>query len=98
MCLPMLDRAACAGYLPAQMRVGYYVVGYWITDEQFWPSRRKLAVSALAMLLVAAKRSSDSIDALLCTLARDPVVFSESRGVPPLPSERVKVALIEAAR
>jgi len=34
----------------------------------------------------------------LFTLARDPVVFSESRGVPPLPSERVKVALIEAAR
>jgi hypothetical protein len=96
--LPLLERAADSGYLPAQLRFGNYVVGYWYTDEMFWPKKQKVAIVALAMLRVAAKRSPGSDEPLLRVLAKDPVVFRESDGVPALPAPWVKAALAEAAR
>jgi hypothetical protein len=95
--LPLLERAANSGYLPAQLRFGSYVVGYWYTDEMFWPQRPQVATLALAMLRVAAKRSPDSKESLVRILAKDPVVFRESDGVPALPAPWVKAALAEAA-
>jgi hypothetical protein len=95
--LPLFERAAYSGYLPAQIRFGKYVVGYWYTDEAFWPHERRIAVAALAMLRVAAKRSPDTKDRLMRVLAKDPVKFTESDGVPALPAAWVKAALVEAA-
>ena len=96
--LPLLQRAADTGYLPAQFRFGGYVVGYWYTDEMFWPKRPKIAIAALAMLRVACKRSPNVKGTLERNLARDPVKFSDSDGLPPLPQRWVKAALAEAAR
>lgn len=101
--LPLLHRAAYGGYLPAQRRYGYYVVGYWYTDEMFWPRSEPIAVSALAMLRVAAQRERAGAagpldDALLEALASDPVTFSEEEGPPALPEEWVKLGVAEAER
>jgi hypothetical protein len=97
--LRLLQSAADSGYLEAQLRLGQYVVGYWFTDEMFWPREPKIAIFALAMYRVAAKRGPDAKnDPLLRILAKDPVTFRPSDGIPPLPARWVKAALAEAKR
>ncbi len=97
--IPRLQRAAYAGDTNAQVRYGNYVVGYWYTDEMFWPRQRAVAIAALAMLRVAARKGpADPNNELMAALARDPVDFSKSGGVPPLPREWVNAALVEAKR
>jgi hypothetical protein len=83
--LPRLEAAACAGDLLAQERFGMYVVGYYYTDEMFWPSRPQLAARALAMLLTAAQREPESTDPLLRALRSNPADFTSEEGPPPLP-------------
>jgi hypothetical protein len=61
--LPLLRLAAHAGNVTAQLRYGYYVFGYWMTDEMFWPRDAETAVDALAMLHVAAKSNPELLDA-----------------------------------
>jgi hypothetical protein len=80
--LPLLHRAAYGGYLPAQRRYGYYVVGYWFTDEMFWPKDEPVAVSALAMARVSAiqdraEKAGPLEDALREALTSTPVVFPD---------------------
>jgi hypothetical protein len=99
--IPLLHRAAYGGFEPAQRRYGYYVVGYWYTDEMFWPRSKEIAVSALAMLRVAAKLEGAANagaydDELLKALAGDPVTFSETEGPPALPDEWVNAGVEEA--
>ena len=96
--LPRLERAAYAGDLAAQKRFGYYVVSYYYTDELFWPGQPEIAIAALAMLRVAARKSPGAEDALLAALARDPVAFTDPDGPPPLPREWLDAALREAKR
>lgn len=100
--LPLLHRAAYGGHVAAQRRFGYYVVGYWYTDEMFWPHSEEVAVAALAMLRVVALHELDTTgtppeeDALLRALASDPVAFDEADGPPPLPEEWLRKASEEA--
>ena len=54
-----LSQAAEFGLSDAQFKLGFYVVGYWMTDEMFWPSQKDRAIHALAMLRVAALHMSD---------------------------------------
>jgi hypothetical protein len=51
--LPKLRRAAYGGLPAAQLRYGGYVVGYYATDEMFWPSDRETAIGALGLLRFA---------------------------------------------
>jgi len=51
--LPLLRRAAYGGLPAAQLRYGGYVVGYYATDEMFWPSDRETAIGALGLLRFA---------------------------------------------
>jgi hypothetical protein len=94
--LPRLRRAAYAGDLEAQRRFGYYVVGYYYTDEIFWPDEPEIAIPALAMLRVAARRNPDPTDALLVVLGHNPVVFADPDGPSALPEEWLEAALLEA--
>jgi hypothetical protein len=96
--LPRLQRAAYAGNLAAQQRFGNYVVGYYYTDELFWPGQPEIAIAALAMLRIAARKRPGTEDALLAALARDPVAFTDPDGPPPLPGEWLDAALREAKR
>jgi hypothetical protein len=73
-------------------------VGYYYTDELFWPGQPEIAIAALAMLRVAARKSPGAEDALLAALARDPVAFTDRDGPPPLPGEWLDAALREAKR
>lgn len=69
-----------AGLLGAQLSLGMYVVGYWFTDEIFWPDDIKVATHALAMLRVAALRLHDlgpPHDPLLKALALTPPQFDD---------------------
>ena len=93
--LPRLRRAALAGHRPAQRRFGYYVVGYFLTDEMFWPADRPTAISALAMLRVALRRGIPGEDPW-DGLARDPVVLGDEP-LAMLPAEWVVAAVAEAA-
>jgi hypothetical protein len=54
--LPKLRRAAYGGLPAAQLRYGGYVVGYYATDEMFWPSDRETAIGALGLLRFAVVR------------------------------------------
>jgi hypothetical protein len=54
--LPKLRRAAYGGLPAAQLRYGSYVVGYYATDEMFWPSDRETAIGALGLLRFAILR------------------------------------------
>jgi hypothetical protein len=96
--LPRLQRAAYSGDLAAQERFGHYVVGYYYTDEFFWPDQPEIAIPALAMLRVVARRSPRTDDALLVALGRDPVVFTDPDGPPRPPKEWLDAALREAQR
>lgn len=94
-----LERAAYAGDIAAQLRFGQYVVGYYFTDEMFWPRRKHVAIAGLAMLRVAALQGPvDPRDPLMVELARTPVDLRRAKEVPPLPVPWVKAALAEAAR
>ena len=96
--LTRLERAAYAGNIAAQVRFGQYVVGYYFTDEMFWPRRKDVAIAALAMLRVAALQGPvDPRDPLMVELARTPVDLRRAEGIPPLPASWVKAALVEAA-
>lgn len=93
--LPRLRAAAYAGLAEAQVRYGSYVVGYWATDGMFWPHDRKTAVSALAMLRIAALRDPKNSTDWYGGLAKDPV----DRRSPPLsdiPTPWLNLALEEA--
>jgi hypothetical protein len=96
--LPLLKRAAYAGHEAAQRRFGYYVVGYYYTDEMFWPKEPDIAIAALAMLRVAARRTPDGSDQLMAALARDPVKFTGPDSPPALPRAWVNAAVKEARR
>lgn len=52
--LPLLRLASHSGNQQAQRRYGYYVIGYYMTDEMFWPRQKEIAADALAMLHVVA--------------------------------------------
>jgi hypothetical protein len=94
-----LQRAAHAGDVEAQTRFGNYVVGYYLTDEMFWPKQRAVAIAALAMLRVAARKvAPDPNNSLMVALARDKVDFSKANDVPALPRAWVDAALAEAKR
>lgn len=101
--LPLLHRAAYGGYAPAQRRYGYYVVGYWFTDEMFWPSNEPVAVSALAMVRVSAihdraEQGGPLDDALREAMANTPVTFADPDQAPALPDDWVAAAVAEADR
>jgi hypothetical protein len=96
--LSRLRRAAYAGNLAAQKRFGGYVVGYYYTDNLFWPDQPEIAIPALAMLRIAARRSPDPNDTLLVALARDPIAFTDPDGPPPLPKQWLDAALDEARK
>jgi hypothetical protein len=96
--LPRLRRAAYAGNHEAQLRFGNYVVGYYFTDEMFWPSEPDVAIPALAMLRIAAQAEPNSPSPLIKALARDPIVFADSDGLPALPKAWIAAALREAKR
>jgi hypothetical protein len=96
--LPLLERAAYAGYESAQRRFGYYVVGYYYTDDMFWPKHPDIAVPALAMLIIAARKNPTGNEPLAAALARDPVKFTDRDGPPALPRAWIKAALEEARR
>jgi hypothetical protein len=53
--LPLLRLAAHSGHRGAQARYGRYVVGYYLTDEMFWPRQPDVAADALAMLRIVSK-------------------------------------------
>jgi len=96
--LPRLRRAAYAGNHAAQLRFGNYVVGYYFTDEMFWPREPRIAVPALAMLRIAALAERDSQDALIQALGRTPIRFSDPDGPPALPRAWIRAALREVKR
>jgi hypothetical protein len=52
--IPLLQLAAHSGNQAAQYRYGGYVVGYYLTDEMFWPREKETASDALAMLRIVA--------------------------------------------
>lgn len=87
--LPLLHNAAYAGLLEAQLRYGYYVFGYWLTDEMFWPTDPTTATNALAMLRVAAIRihhanpTKSPDDPLLSALIGSPPAWAEDFPSPP---------------
>jgi hypothetical protein len=98
--LPLLHRAAYGGHVGAQRRYGYYVVGYWFTDEMFWPQDEPVAVSALAMARVAAihdraENGGPLDDPLREALASTPVVFSDPDQLT-LPDDWVAAGVAEA--
>jgi hypothetical protein len=90
--LPLLRSAALSGHELAQERYGSYVVGFWATDDMFWPKDKLNAVSALAMLRVVARRDPKSI---YRGLAKDPV---ELRAEPlkRIPKAWIDLAIAEA--
>jgi hypothetical protein len=96
--LPRLHRAAYAGNQEARIRFGTYVVGYYYTDEMFWPSEPNVAIPALAMLIIAAHAEPDSRDSLLQALAKDPIAFTDPDGPPALPRRWIAAALRETKR
>jgi hypothetical protein len=59
--LPLLKLAAHSGSVAAQHRYGYYVIGYYATDEMFWPHDKETAADALAMLRVLAVDNPDVV-------------------------------------
>lgn len=48
-----LSRAAAANSTEAQKGLGFYVVGFWMTDFMFWPKQKQVAVDALAFLRIS---------------------------------------------
>ena len=86
--LPLLRSAALSGHPLAQERYGSYVVGFWATDEMFWPKDKLNAVSALAMLRIVARRDPKSI---YRGLAKDPVELRQE------PLKRIPKAWIDLA-
>jgi hypothetical protein len=52
--LPLLQLAAHSGHQATQYRYGGYIVGYYLTDEMFWPREKEIASDALAMLRIVA--------------------------------------------
>jgi len=60
--LPKLRKAAYGGLADAQLRYGAYVVGYYATDEMFWPRDRATAIGALGLLRVAVLRDRASAE------------------------------------
>ena len=93
--LPALKRAAHAGHRDAQARYGNYIVGYWLTDEMFWPDDRETAISGLAMLRIAFRRGYDPGEDGFAGLAKDPVdLRSEIASM--LPREWVDAAVTYA--
>jgi hypothetical protein len=96
--LPRLRRAAYAGNHAAQLRFGNYVVGYYYTDEMFWPREPRVAIPALAMLRIAALAEPESPNTLVQALGRTPVRFTDTEGPPPLPKAWIRAALREAKR
>jgi hypothetical protein len=50
----LLQLAAHSGHQAAQYRYGGYIVGYYLTDEMFWPREKEIASDALAMLRIVA--------------------------------------------
>jgi len=49
-----LQIPAHSGHRQAQRRLGFYVIGYYMTDGMFWPRHKDIAADALAMLHVVA--------------------------------------------
>lgn len=94
-----LSLAAESGNIQAQLKLGWYVVGYWMTDELFWPKRPIVAIKALAMLRNAAIQLNDKgpqNDPFLKALALTPPRFEEEAYK--LPSEWMEAALRHHAR
>lgn len=60
--LPKLRKAAYGGLHDAQLRYGAYVVGYYATDEMFWPRDRETAIGALGLLRFAVLRDPGSAE------------------------------------
>jgi len=52
--MDLLGKASAANSTDAQGSLGFYVIGYWMTDFMFWPSRKEEATHALAMLRIYA--------------------------------------------
>ncbi len=50
--LPLLRLAAHSGHRRAQATYGQYIVGYYATDEMFWPLQPEVAADGLAMLRI----------------------------------------------
>jgi hypothetical protein len=59
--IPLLRLAAHSGHREAQRRLGFYVVGYYLTDGMFWPHQKEIAADALAMLHVVAVDAPDVV-------------------------------------
>jgi len=60
--LEKLRKAAYGGLPAAQLRYGWFVVGYYATDEMFWPGDRDTAVGALGLLRFAVMRDPTSAE------------------------------------
>lgn len=93
--LPLLRSAALSGHVKAQLRYGSYVVGFWMTDEMFWPKDKPNAVTALAMLRVVARRDPMAAKEWYGGLAKDPVDLKEDP-LSRLPKAWIELALKEA--
>lgn len=93
--LPLLEASARSGHAEAQRRFGSYVVGYWVTDEMFWPSRRKTAIAALAMLYESVRLDPAASDAWAQQVGSGKATIPTSPGLP-LPKAWVSAALREA--
>lgn len=60
--LEKLKKAAYGGLPAAQIRYGWFVTGYYATDEMFWPHDRETAVGALGLLRFAVQRDPASAE------------------------------------
>jgi len=60
--LEKLRKAAYGGLPAAQLRYGWFVVGYYSTDEMFWPHDRETAIGALGLLRFAVQRDPASAE------------------------------------
>jgi catechol 2,3-dioxygenase-like lactoylglutathione lyase family enzyme len=60
--LEKLKKAAYGGLSEAQIRYGWFVTGYYATDEMFWPHDRETAIGALGLLRFAVQRDPASAE------------------------------------
>lgn len=95
----LLGKAASANSTEAQRAFGFYIFGYWMTDEMFWPRQKKIAIQALAMLRIYALKELERgpiYDSYVSYLAQTPPLPDEE--IEPLPKAWLKEALRYADR
>ena len=78
--LDALTVASNAGVQEAQRRLGFYVIGFWMTDLLFWPKEPKVALHAFAMLRDFALHSQKR-GVFLDGLRLTPPAFDPNEGI-----------------